>query len=133
MKQQYILVSDIVRQNAIKSIQQAPQGYCVTIAPAKRTEEQNSMQWPILQCFSEQLQWPVNGSMRKLEAEEWKDVLTAAFKRQQPNIAQGFDGGVVMLGQRTSKFNKKEFSEWIEFLLFAAAEKGVDLNDKQRT
>ena len=34
-------------------------------------------------------------------------------------------GGVVMLGKRTSKFGKKKFSEWIEFLHAEAAEQGV--------
>ena len=40
----------------------------------------------------------------------------------------GLDGGVVMLGQRTSKFGKKEFSEWLEFLHATAAAREVDLH-----
>ena len=111
---------------------QAPDGWVNLLGPATRTEDQNSMQWPILQCFSNQLQWPVNGVMQKLEREDWKDILTAAFMQENPKIAQGLNGGIVMLGQRTRKFNKKQFSEWIEFLLYVAAERGVDLNDKQR-
>jgi hypothetical protein len=37
----------------------------------------------------------------------------------------GLDGGVVMLGQRTSKFTKAEFSEFIEFLYATAMARGV--------
>jgi hypothetical protein len=39
----------------------------------------------------------------------------------------GLDGGVVMLGRRTSKFTKAQFSEWIEFLYATAAARGVRL------
>lgn len=133
MKIKHILNSNLIRQNACREIMQAPDGWVSLLGPATRTEDQNSMQWPILQCFADQLQWPVNGVMRKLEPEDWKDILTAAFMQEQSNIAQGLNGGIVMLGQRTRKFNKKQFSEWIEFLLYVAAERGVDLHDKQRT
>jgi hypothetical protein len=34
---------------------------------------------------------------------------------------------VVMLGQRTSKFKKDKFSEWLEFLYATAALRGVHL------
>lgn len=60
-----------------------------------------------------------------MSPENWKDVLTAAFKQEQVQIAQGINGGMVMLGQRTSKFKVKEFSEWLEFLHAVAAERGV--------
>ena len=92
-----------------------------------RSIEQNKVQWPILQAFADQLEWPVNGYMTKMHPKDWKDVLTAAFRKEQPRLAGGLDGGIVMLGQRTSKFSKKEFSEWIEFLLYVAAERGVKI------
>ena len=38
----------------------------------------------------------------------------------------GVYGGVFMLGQRTSKFSKVEFSEWLEFLHATAADRGVN-------
>lgn len=40
--------------------------------------------------------------------------------------APGLDGGMVLLGQRTSKFGKREFGEWLEFLN-ATAQRGVGL------
>jgi hypothetical protein len=80
----------------------------------------------ILQAFAAQLQWPVNGQMVWMSDEEWKDVLTAAFERESVRLAMAFDGpGVVMLGQRTSKFGKGKFSDWLEFLHAAAASRGV--------
>ena len=61
-----------------------------------------------------------------LTKEEWKDVLTCAFEGEvYPRLAAGFDGGVVMLGKRTSKFGKKRFAEWVEWLIAAADLKGI--------
>ena len=39
--------------------------------------------------------------------------------------SDGLDGGVVMLGQRTSKFGKKEFSDWLTFLHSVAIDRSV--------
>jgi hypothetical protein len=83
--------------------------------------------WPLLTAFSKQLKWPVNGSMVNMTPDEWKDVLTAAFYGETMRLAMGLNGGVVMLGRRTSKFNKKQFSDWIEFLYATGADRGVDL------
>ena len=121
----YILAHAQARANAIEAVRSAPDGLCVTIRDVNRTLDQNAAQWPILEAFSDQLLWPVNGQMVKMTAEEWKDVLTAAFQRETARLAMGLDGGVVMLGQRTSKFGKKKFSEWLEFLHSVAALRGV--------
>ena len=83
--------------------------------------------WPILTEFSKQLEWPVDGRMTKMEPDEWKDVLTAAFRGESVRLAMGLNGGVVLLGQRTSKFTKAQFSEWIEFLYSVAADREVTL------
>lgn len=123
----FFMVHDEARRRAIQAVQEAPEGWRVEVSEPKRSTEQNAAMWPILEAFSEQLDWPVNGQMVKMTAEEWKDVLTAAFYQQQPRVAMGLDGGVVMLGQRTSKFKKKEFSDWLDFLNATAIERGVDL------
>ena len=64
-----------------------------------------------------------------MDKEDWKAVLTAAFKRESVRIAHGLEHGVVMLGARTSKMKKAEFSEWIDFLKATAAMRGVDIGD----
>jgi hypothetical protein len=106
---------------------QASQRWILTIKPETRSQSQNRLMWPILTEFSKQLDWPINGHMVKMDPDDWKDVLTAAFKRETVRLAMGLDGGVVMLGQRTSRFTKQEFSEWIEFLYATAAARGVKL------
>ena len=113
------------RRRAMSCVADAPEGYVVTVQEPTRSTDQNAAQWPILEAFAEQLQWPVNGAMVNLTAEEWKDVLTAAFQGETVRLAMGLNGGVVMLGLRTSQMGKWRFSEWLDFLNATAALRGV--------
>jgi hypothetical protein len=121
------LLTAAARRRVCAAVMEAPSTFVVMIRARTRSLEQNRAQWPILMAFSEQLEWPVNGRMVKMEPEEWKDVLSAAFKSQVTRLAMGLDGGVVMLGQRTSEFRHDEFSDWLEFLKATAADRGVNL------
>ena len=127
MKRIYRLVHAEARRRAAEDCKTAPDGYVVTVAEPTRSLDANAAQWPILQAFSNQLVWPVNGKMETLTAEEWKDVLTAGFRRENVRVAMGLDGGLVMLGARTSKFSKSKFSDWLEFLNATAANRGINL------
>lgn len=126
------LISHAVRLRCCEAIMSAPDGMRVEIKERKRSLDQNAAQWPILQAFAEQIKWPVNGELVALEPEEFKEILTAAFFGESVRLAQGLNGGVVMLGKRTSKFTKKEFSDWLEFLHAAAAARGVVVYDDHR-
>ena len=119
------LVHAEARRRAMAAVADAPDGWRVTVEPPRRTLDQNALLWPLLECFSRQLEWPVNGRMVRLAPDEWKDILSAADKREAQRVAMGLDGGMVMLGQRPSKMSKREFSEFIEFLLSVAADRGV--------
>lgn len=127
-KRTFRLVNEETRRRAHTAIENAPDGHMVVVQEATRSLEQNAAQWPILQAFADQVQWPVNGKMVWLTDVEWKDILTAAFQGETVRLAQGLDGGVVMLGLKTSKFGKRQFSEWLEFLHATAAAKDVDLH-----
>lgn len=110
-------------------VETAPAGYVVTIAPPKRNLDQNALLWVLLTAFSEQLSWPVNGAMVKLEPEEWKDILSAAYRQESQRVAMGLNGGMVMLGMRTSRMDKRQFAEFIEFIQSVAADRGVELEE----
>ncbi len=127
MKRVFILANAEARSRALQAVQDAPEGYAITVGEPNRNLNQNAAQWPILQAFADQMQWPVNGRMVWLTADEWKDILTAAFERETVRVAMGLDGGMVMLGSRTSEFSKKRFGEWLEFLHATAADREIDL------
>ena len=128
MKQIFILAHAEARRRAIDAVSKAEDGCKVTIADPSRTLDQNAAQWPILEAFSKQEQWPVNGQMCWLDPEDWKNILSVAFLRETVRIAQGLNGGVVMLGARTSKMPKRQFSEYLEFLNATAIERGIVLD-----
>lgn len=123
----FVLAHDLARRRAVAAVAEAPTGYEVTVKEPTRNSEQNALLWVYLTAFSEQIVWPVNGAMTKMSPEEWKDVLSGAFRRYNPRIAQGLDGGVVMLGLRTSKMGKREFADFIDFIGSVAADRGVEL------
>jgi hypothetical protein len=126
-KRRLILVNESVRQRAIQAIKDAPDGYVVTIQEPTRNLEQNAALWVLLQAFSEQLKWPVNGELVHMSPEDWKHVLTAALRNETGRLAMGLNGGVVMLGARTSKMSKREFSDLLEFIQAVAAERQVKI------
>lgn len=86
---------------------------------ATRSTQQNARMWAMLNEISQQVQW--HG--QKLTAEDWKDMATAALKRQR--VVPGIDGGFVVLGQRTSKMTKAEMSDLLELIQAFGAQHGV--------
>lgn len=109
----------------LAAVLQGSRRWVLEVFPETRTQAQNRLMWPLLTAFSKQLQWPVDGRMVTMEPFEWKDVLSAGFRGESVRLAMGLNGGVVLLGQRTSKFTKTQFAEWIEFLYATAADRGV--------
>lgn len=97
--------------------------YVVEVKPLTRTIRQNDLMWALLTEISNQVVW--HG--QKLTPGNWKDVLTAALKRQA--VVPGIDGGFVVLGQRTSKMTVKELNEVIELTYAFGAQNGVVFND----
>lgn len=128
-KRQFILAHAEARRRATECVSLAPDGYVVTVQEPTRNLEQNALMWVLLQAFADQIEWPVNGVMCKLAPEEWKDILTAAFRQELQRVAPGLGGGMVLLGMRTSKMGKRAFGEFIEFVQATAADRGVVLDE----
>jgi hypothetical protein len=126
-KQLFVLAHNEARRRAQEAIRTAPDGYSVKIAPPTRNLDQNAAMWPCLQAFSDQLRWPINGRMETLTPEEWKTILSAGWRREAVRVAPGIDGGMVMLGERTSRLSKAEFSGLLEFIHATAVDRGVEL------
>ncbi|MFT0547470.1 recombination protein NinB [Allopusillimonas ginsengisoli] len=123
-KQIFQLVSPMVRRNAAYAIANAPDGHRVEIRPKTRTLAQNDMLWSILADISKQVRFVVNGELVHVKPEEAKDILTAGLKREM-RMAMGIDGGMVLLGQRTSKMTVRQMVELIELAHAFGAEKEV--------
>ncbi len=118
------LINQAVRDNACYEIQACPDGMVVEIKLATRSNNANSALWALLTDISKQVKWPVDGEMKKLSPEDWKNLMSAALKKGN-RMAKGIDGGVVMLGCSTSKLSASEFSDLIELVKAFGAEHGV--------
>jgi NinB protein len=85
----------------------------------KRSDPQNRRMWAMLGDIAVQVEW----YGQRLNAEEWKDVLTAALKKQK--VVPGIDGGFVIIGARTSKMTKAEMTELQELMEAFGSQQGV--------
>ncbi|MBY0468799.1 MAG: recombination protein NinB, partial [Burkholderiaceae bacterium] len=54
------------RHRAMEAVRTAPDGWHVVVSEPTRTLDQNATQWPILEAFASQAEWPVNGRMCKM-------------------------------------------------------------------
>jgi hypothetical protein len=99
----------------------------LSVKEAKRTNEQNSLLWARLGELSRQVVW--HG--QKLTDAEWKDVMTAALKRQK--VVPGIDGGFVVLGSSTSRMSVAELTELLDCIEAFGAQQGVTFKDLSTT
>ena len=122
----FILVNQQVRQNAIEAVKIAPEGYTVQVKPKTRTLEQNSRLWALLNDVSTQVLW--HGE--KLSNEDWKNLFSASLKKQK--LVQGLDGGLVVLGQSTSKMTVAELGDLMTIIEAFGANHGVKFGNDSR-
>lgn len=108
----------------IKAMTMAGNRLVLDVRRETRTLEQNGILWSILTDLSRQCEWAVDGQMVKLPPEDVKHILTASLKRHQ-RMARGIDGGLVILGQSTSRMTVAEVSELIELGHAVGADRGV--------
>lgn len=117
-----------VLQNCIVELRHLPasESFRIEIKPvaSRRSNNQNRKMWAMLNDIARQLTWPINGVRDYITPEDWKDLITAGLAKHQ-RIAQGVEGGVVMLGSRTSRMTKAELAELIEYIYWFGADKGV--------
>lgn len=84
-----------------------------------RSSQQNRLLWKLLRDVADQVIW--HG--QRLSDQEWKDVMTAAIKRQK--VVPGIDGGFVVLGTSTRAMKIAEMTELMELIQAFGAEHDV--------
>lgn len=129
MKQRFFLRTDDIKRNAARFVWELPtdqdKPLVVDIKPMPRSVEQNAKLWATLAEVAEQVEW----YGRKLDAESWKHIFSAALKKQ--DVVPNLDGtGFVVLGLSTSKMSVAEMRDMLELINAFCAERGVKLNDR---
>lgn len=95
----------------------------LSVAEEKRSTPQNRLLWSRLGELSRQVVW--HG--QKLTDAEWKDVCSAALKRQK--VVPGIEGGFVVIGSSTSRMTVAEMTEMLDFIEAFGAQQGVQFAD----
>ena len=115
------------RALAIQAVQDAPEGWKVTITAPKRTDRQNELIHPLIREWAEKVDGVcLNGEWTKLGPDDWRHILVAAFRREKVREVL-FDKLIISLGVSSKELTIKECSEFIEFLHAAAAQRGFRL------
>jgi len=122
-KQTIHLIDSQRRKYAYECIQNAPEDYVCTIQKKTRTLDQNAKLWAMLNDVSRQVEW----YGRKLSSEDWKNIFTASL--MQFDTVPGIDGGIVVLGQSTSRMTVSIMRDLIELMHAFGAEHGVNFSD----
>jgi hypothetical protein len=124
MAQVVILDSRYRRDQAHRLIDAAPVGAVMTIAPAKRTVEQNSRFWAMLSDISQ-----AKPDGRSHTPETWRDLFMHAMGHAT-RFEMGLNGEPFPIGFRSSRLSKSQMSDLMEFMSAWAAEKGITLHDE---
>lgn len=126
-KRVFIMAHAIARQNAVRAVQEAPEGYSVTIAEPRRNLDQNARMWAMLADISGQVDW----YGKRLTPEDWKHVFSSSLRRLE--VVPNLDGtGFVALGLSTSRMSKREMSDLIELMFAFGAERDVEWTEPER-
>lgn len=116
----YLFATELAAEHAVEVI--------VRPVKSRRTLEQNAKLWAMLGDIARQVPWAVNGVMQHLEAEDWKNIMTATV-RQEVRMAAGINGGFVLLGVSTRRMTVAELGELIEFMYAFGADRGVNWSE----
>jgi hypothetical protein len=104
----------------LKPYLMAEHAFDLVIKPETRSTAQNRRLWALLRDVSEQVEW--HG--KKLSDEDWKNVFSAAMRKQA--VVPNLEGtGFVVLGQSTSKMTRAEMSEMQTLIEAFGAEHSV--------
>jgi hypothetical protein len=124
MTQTVILDSRYRREQAHRLVDAAPVGAVMTIAPAKRTTDQNSRMWAMLSDISR-----AKPDGRMHTPETWKALFLHAMGHAS-RFEMGLNGEPFPVGFRSSLLSKSQMSDLMEFMSAWAAEKGIRLHDE---
>lgn len=118
------------RQRAHRDVDSAPDGYYFA-PPAEPTASDATKRkmWAMLGDISRQKLWPVNGTLRRMQDKQWKDVFTAALSKETL-LAEGLYGGEVLLGEHTSGMSQRKMGDLIELMYAWGANNGVVWTEK---
>lgn len=131
-RKKFRLVNERVRGNALRSVQDAPDGYVVTIAEPTRSGDQNAKLHALLSDLARSpLMWA--GKRRTLE--QWKAILIsghAVATGTGGEVIPGIEGEFVAIRESSANMSVARASSLIEYVIAFAVSNGVELREAER-
>ncbi len=122
--QTVILRGDTQRHLAKQLIDRAPANAVVNVRPEKRSMDQNAKLWAMISDVSRS-----KPQGRTHTPETWKALFMNACGHAV-RFEQGLDGEPFPVGFRSSRLNKAQMSDLIEFISCWGSENGVKWSDE---
>jgi hypothetical protein len=122
-----ILTNGYTRAQAKAWIDKAPDRTRVEFKETKRTLPQNDRMWAMLTDVARQAAW--DGKKRSTKV--WKDLFSAAVltARGGIEVVPGLEGGIMLIGLRTSEMTVEEMADLITYMESWGAANGVTFSD----
>jgi len=124
MTQTVWLRGEYQRRLAHQLIDKAPQDAVVKISQAKRSDDQNAKMWAMLSDISR-----ASPEERRHIPEVWKCIFMAALGHEVM-FTMGLNNQLFPIGFKTSKLNKAQMSDLIEFIYAYGAQNNVKWSEK---
>lgn len=128
MMGQYVLISPIVRGNALEEVRNAPHGYIVMVKEPKRNTAQNAKMWAMLQDVAN-----ARPEGRQWTPETWKCAFLHSLGHQV-RFAEGLDGsGPFPIGFSSSALNVKQMADLITVISEYGDRHGVEWKEVEKS
>ena len=128
-KQTFVMAHTIARQRAVQAVQQAPEGFVVTIAEPTRNADQNAKFHSICNDIAKSgMQW----AGKKRTAAQWKVLLVsghAVATKEDGEIVPGIEREFVSIRESTALMSVKRSASLITYALAFADMNGIELSE----
>jgi len=124
-----VLDGPMTKRKAVDWIGRAPIGTRVEFKASKRTLPQNDMLWALLTEVSQQL----DHGGRKYDPAEWKAIFLHAFGREVAFLPSLDRKTFLPIELSSSDLSKDEMTDFIEFIMKEAGERGVIFKDHRNS
>lgn len=128
----FFLVSDQVRNNAVAAVWNAPSDWSVTVAPRKRSSDQNAMFHAICSDIARSGHL-FAGKPRK--AEVWKVLLIsahAAATGEGNEVVPGLEGEFVNIRESSARMSVRRAASLITYVLAFCDTNGIALTETRK-
>ena len=132
MTQRFVLINDRVRENAIRAIRSAPDGYSASVSEPKRSVDQNAKFHAIVSDIARS---PMKWAGKTRTPEEWKILLIsghAVATQSAGEVIPGLEGEFVAIRESSASMGVRRAASLIEYCLAFAAANGIELIETSR-